>query len=153
MIQSTSLYNKVLLPVPLCITKYYSTTTLYCSALQSITTILHQFSTTLHYKVLLQYYSLKQRTTTYYSSTTLYYTVLLQHYKVLPHYFVLQSTSPVLLCTAKYYNILLQNSSVLLQYYKGLLQNSPILCTTLPTKYYSNTTLVQYYSVHILLQN
>ena len=54
-------------------------------------------STTLYYKVLLQYYSTK-----YYSSTTLYYKVLLQYYSVL------QSTTPVLVSTTLYYKVLLQ---------------------------------------------
>ena len=43
-------------------------------------------------------------------STTLYYKVLLQYYSVLQstekYYFVLQGTSPVLLCTTKYYTVL-----------------------------------------------
>ena len=40
-------------------------------------------------------------------STTLYYKVLLQYYSVL------QSTTPVLLCTTKYYSVVLQYHSVL----------------------------------------
>ena len=82
-------------------------------------------STILYYKVLLkkvllQYYSVLQ-------STTSYYKVLVQYYKVLLQYFaVLQSTSPVLLRSAKYY-------SSTTSYYKGLLQ------------YYSSTT--PYYKV------
>ena len=47
--------------------------------------------------VLLRYYSVLQRPTTYYSRSTLYYKVLLQYYSVL------QSSTPVLLCTTKYY--------------------------------------------------
>ena len=117
-------------PALLCTTKYYSSTTLY-------------------YKVLLQYYSVLQSTLQYYSvlqsttpvllctakyysstSTTLYYKVLLQYYSVL------QSTTPVLLCTEWYYNVLLQYCTV-------LQCTTPVLpCTT---KYYSNTTL--YYKV------
>ena len=101
-------------------------------------------STTVYYKVLLQYYSVLQSTTPillciakYYSSTTLYYKVLLQYYSVL------QSTTPVLLCTTRYYN-------VLLQYYSVLQNTTPVLLCT--AKYYSGTTLyykvlLQYYSV------
>ena len=87
-------------------------------------------------------------------STTVYYKVLLQYYSVL------QSTTPVLLCTTQYYNVLLQYYSVLLQYYlyyKVLLQYYSVLQSTTPvlpcaTKYYSSTTLyckvlLQYYSV------
>ena len=58
-------------------------------------------STTPYYKVLLQYYSIVQRSAKYYpvlQSTTPYYKVLRQYYSVL------QSTTPVLLCTAKYYS-------------------------------------------------
>ena len=47
----------------------------------------------------------------YYSSTTLFYKVLLQYYPVL------QSTTPVLLCTPKYYSNTTLNYKVLLQYY------------------------------------
>ena len=75
MLQST-------IPVLLCTTKYYSSTSLY-------------------YKVLFQYYFVLLCTTKYYSSTTLYYKVLLQYYPVLEvllHYYsVLQSATPVLL--------------------------------------------------------
>ena len=70
----------------LCTTKYYSllqgtTPGLLC------TTKFHS-STTLYYKVLLQYYSVLQK---HYSSTTLYCKVLLQFYSVLQ----------VLLCATK----------------------------------------------------
>ena len=66
----------------------------YYSVLQSV--LLHYYSsTTLYYKVLLQYYSVLHSTTPvllrtkkYYSSTTLYYSI----------------TTPVLLCTTKYYS-------------------------------------------------
>ena len=100
-------------------------------------------STTLYYKVLVQYYSVLQSTspvllctTKYYSSTTLYYTVLLQYYSVL------QSTTPVLLCTTKYYSTTTLYYTVLLQYYSVLQTTTPVLLCT--TKYYSSTTL--YYS-------
>ena len=94
-------------------------------------------STSLYYKVLLQYYSVLQSTTPVLLCTTQYYNVLLQYYSVLLKYYsVVQSTTPVLLCTTKYY------SSTTL-YYKVL------LCTA---KYYSSTTPVllcttQYYNV------
>ena len=111
-------------------------------------------STTLNYKVLLQYYSVLQSTapvllwtTKYYCSTILYYKVLLQYYSVL------QRTTPVLLCTTKYYSsttlyykvlqgttpVLLCTTPVLLQYYSS---TTPVLCTT---KYYK--VLLQCYSV------
>ena len=116
-LQSTS-------PVQLCTTQYYSSTTLY-------------------YKVLLQYYPVLQSTPVllctakYYSSTTLYYKVLLQYYPVL------QSTTPVLPCTAKYYSSTTLYCKVLLQYYSVLQSTTPVLLCT--TKYYSSTTL--YYTV------
>ena len=108
-------------------------------------------STTLYYKVLLQYYSVLQSTTPvllcttkYYSSTTLYYTVLLQYYSVL------QSTTPVLLCTTKYYSSTTLYYKVLIQYYSVLQSTTPVLLCT--TTYYSSTTLyykvlLQYYTV------
>ena len=113
----TSLYYKVLLqyysvlqsttPVLLCTTQLQRTTpVLLCTAK-------YYSSTTLYYKVLLQYSSAKC-----YSSTTLYYKVLLQYYSVL------QSTTPVLLCTTKCY------SSTTL-YYTVLQRTTPVLpCTT-----------------------
>ena len=71
---------------------------------------LYYSSTTLYYKVLLQYYP-ELQSTTHYSSTTLYYKVLLQYYSVLQrlvcilqNYPVLQSTTQVVLCTTKYYS-------------------------------------------------
>ena len=103
-------------------------------------------STSLYYKVLLQYYSVLQSTTPvllcttkYYSSTILYYKVLLQYYSVLQSTIPApQSTTPVLLCTTKYYS-----------------STTPVLLCT--TKYYSSTTnavlqsttpvLLRYYSV------
>ena len=106
-----------------CTTRYYSSTTLY-------------------YKVLLQYYSVLHSTTTYYSSTTLYCKVLLQYYPVL------QSTTPVLLCTAKCYSSTTLYYKVLLQYYSVLQSTTPVLLCT--TKCYSSTTLyytTQYYNV------
>ena len=89
--------------------------------------------------VLLQYYSVLQRTTPvllcttkYYSSTTLYYKVLLQYHSVLHSTTpvpLLQSTTPVLLCTTKYYS----STTPVLQ------STTPVLLCT--TKYYSSTTL------------
>ena len=117
----TMWWSKVLF----CTTKYYSSTTLY-------------------YKVLLQYYSVLHSTTTYYSSTTLYYKVLLQYYSVL------QSTTPILLCITKYYSSATLYYKVLLQFYSVLHSTTPVLLCT--TKYYSSTSLyckvlLQYYSV------
>ena len=84
-------------------------------------------------------------------STTLYYRVLLQYYSVL------QSTTPVLLCTTKYYSSTTLYYKVLVHYYSVLQSTSPVLQSTTPvlrctTKYYSSTTLyykalLQYYSV------
>ena len=75
---------------------------------------LYYSSTTLHYKVLLQYYSVLQSTTPvlpcstkYYSSTTLYYKVLLQYYSVQ------QSTTLYYSSTTLYYKVLLQYYPVL----------------------------------------
>ena len=88
--------------------------------------------------VLLRYYSVLQRTTTYHSSTTPTY------------YSVLQSTTPVLLCTTTYYSSTTLYYKVLLQYYSVLQSTTPVLLCT--TKNYSSTTpyykvLRQYYSV------
>ena len=126
--------------------------TIYYSVLQS---------TTVYYKVLLQYYSVLHSTTTYYSSTTLYYKVLLQYYSVLQsttpvllcttkyyssatlYYTVLQRTTPVLLCTTKYYSSTTLYCKVLLQHYSALQSTAPVLLCT--TQYYN--VLLQYYSV------
>ena len=108
-----------------------------------------------YYKVLLQYYSVLQSTTTYNSSTALYYRAR-------------QRTTPVLLCTAKYYSIATLYYKVLLQYCSVLQSTTPVLlcivllqyCSVLQrttpvllctTKYHSNTILyykipLQYYS-------
>ena len=94
-LQSTTLYYKVLL-------QYYSVLLQYYSVLQS---------TARHYSVL-------HSTTTYYSSTTLYYKVLLQYCSVL------QSTTPVLLGTTKYYSSTTLYYKVLLQYYSVLQSNT-----------------------------
>ena len=110
---------------------------------------LYYSSTTLCYKVLLQYYSVLQIllcaspvlpcTTKYYSSTTLYYKVRLQYYSVLQ---ILLCTTPILPCTTKYYSNTTLYYKVRLQYYSVL---QILLCTTpvLPctTKYHSSTTL------------
>ena len=104
-----------------------SCTTPVLSVLQSTTQVLpystkYYSSTTLSYKVLLQYCPELQSTTPvlpcttkYYSSTTLYYTVLLLKYckVLLQYYLVLQSTTPVLTCTTKYYSVLQSTTPVL----------------------------------------
>ena len=81
---------------------------------------LYYSSTTLYYKVLLQYYSVLQIllcTTLYYSSTTLYCKVLLKYYPViLQYYLVLQRTTQVLTCTTKYFSSTNLYYKVLLQY-------------------------------------
>ena len=120
------------------------TTQIY-SVLQSTTPVLlcttHTpvISSTLYYKVLLQYYSVLQLyyKVLYYSSTTLHYKALLQYYSVL------QSTPPVLLRTTKYYSSTTLYYKVLLQYYSVLQSTTPVLLCT--TKYYSSTSL--YYKV------
>ena len=111
-------------------------------------------STTVYYKVLLQYYSVLPSTTPVLLCTTQYYNVLLQYYTVL------QSTTPVLLCTTKYYSSTTLYYTVLLQYYSVLQSTTPVLvCTKVLLQYYSvlqSTTPVllctsQYYNV--LLQD
>ena len=85
---------------------------------------LYYSSTTLYYKVLLQYYSVLQILL----CTTLCYKVLLKYYSVLlQYYLVLQSTTPVLTCTTKYYSSTNLNNKVLLQYYPVLQSTSPVL--------------------------
>ena len=116
----------------------------FCDDVVIQSTILYYSSTTLYYKVLLQYYSVLHSTTTYYSSTTLYYKVLLQYYSsttlyckvLLQHYSVLQSTTPALLCTAKYY------SSTTL-YYTVLQRTIPVLlCTKVRLQYYKAAFMI-----------
>ena len=95
--------------------------------------------------VLLRYYSVLQRTTTYYSSTTPTY------------YSVLQRTTPVLLFTTKCYSGTTLYYKALRQYYSVLQSTTPVLLCSMPlllctTKYYSSTTLYykvlrQYYNV------
>ena len=83
---------------------------------------LYYSSTTLYYKVLLQYYPTTPVllcTTKYYSNTTLNYKVLLQYYSVLQ---ILLCTTPVLPCTTKSYSSTTLYYKVLLKYYKVLLQ-------------------------------
>ena len=77
--------------------------------------------------VLLRYYSVLQRTTTYYSSTTPTY------------HSVLQSTTPVLLRTTTYHSSSTLYYKVLLQYYSVLQSTTPVLLCT--RKYYASTTL------------
>ena len=129
-------------PVLLCTTKYYSSTTLYYkvllqyySVLQSTTPVL--LCTTKYNSGTTLYYRVLLCTTQYYASTTLYYKVLRQYYLyynvLLQYYSVLPSSTPVLLCTTKYYS-----------------STTPVLLCT--TKYYSSPTLyykvlLQYYSV------
>ena len=77
-------------PVLFCTTKYYSSTTLF-------------------YKVLLQYYSVLQSTTPIPPWTTKYYSSTTLYYKVLP-------------CTTKYYSSTTLYYSSTTLYYKVLLQ-------------------------------
>ena len=113
---------------------------------------LHYSSTTLYYKVLLQYYP-ELQSTTHYSSTTLVLQsnnpILLRTTNTTLYY---SSTTPVLPCTTKYYSSTTKYYSSTNLYYKVLLQYYPVLQSTTPvllctTKYYSNTTpYYKYYS-------
>ena len=114
-------------------------------------------STTLYWKVLLQYYSVLQSaipvllcTTKYYSSTTRYYTVLQRTTPVLlcttKYYSVLQRTTPVRLCTTKYYSSTTLYYKVLLQYYSVLQSTTPVLLCT--TQYYNQYYTVLQSSIH-----
>ena len=131
----------------------------YYSALQSTTPVLlcPRIGTTqdcstssLCYKVLLQYYFCP---TKYYSSTTLYYkyhSSTTRYNKVLFHFFsVLQSTPPVL--QYKYHP-----TKVPFQSYSVLQSTSPVLLCTTSTKHYSTTlyykVLLQYQHYKVLLQ-
>ena len=103
------------------------------------TSLQHLSSTTLYYKVLLQYYSVLQSTTRTErrpSSTTPCYKVLLRQNDV----------HPVLLRTTKYYKVLLRQNDV----HPCPSSATPVLLCT--TKYYSSTPqyyklLLQYYSL------
>ena len=99
-------------------------------------TSLQHFTTTLLHNTsiqhLLQYFSITLPYNTY-SSTTLYYKVLLQYYfdrndvrtTSIQYYSVLQSTTPVLLRTTKYY-------SSTTPYYKGTTKYDSVLQSTTP---------------------
>ena len=100
------------MPVLLCTTKNYSSTTPYYKVLRQ------------YYSVLLQYYSVLQSTTPVLLCTT-----------------VLQSTTPVLLRTTKYHSSTSRYYKVLLcttKYYSIRLQYYKVLLRT--TKYYASTT-------------
>ena len=119
-------YNSVLQSSEKC----YPSTILYYKVL--LQKVLLQYysvlqSTTSYYKVLVQYYSVLQVLLQYYSVLQTYYKVLVQYY------FVLQSTTPVLV---QYYR-------VLLEYYFVLQRTTPVLQST--TEDYSSTT--SYYKV------
>ena len=130
---------------------YYSSTTLYYKVLLQYYSVLQiLLCTTLYYKVLFQYYPELRSTTPVLLYTTKYYSNTTPYYK---YYSVLQSTTPVLPCTTKYYSSTTKYYSsttlyykVLLKYYKVLLQYYPVLQSTTPYyKYYS--VLLQYYPV------
>lgn len=110
--------------------QYYKATIHSYSVLHTTT------PTTVHDSILLQFYSVLQRSTAQCASgaplcTSLSYKILLPHYKVLPQYHsVLQRTTPVQLCTSKHDSKTTLNLKVLLQY--------PFF-----TKYYSGTTPTQ----------
>ena len=94
--------------------------------------------------VLLRYYSVLQRPTTYYSSTTpTCYSVLQRttpgllcttksYASTTLYYKVLQRTTPVLLCTTKYYSSTTLYYKVLLQYHSVLQSTTPVLLCTTP---------------------
>ena len=121
-------------PVPFCTTNrtlaYYKVLRQYCSVLQSTTT---QSTTPVLFC-----------STKYYSSAILFYKVLLQYYSLLqsitpglqrtipalPYYSVIQSTTPVLLRTTKYYSSTTWYYKVLLQYYFVLPSTTPVLFRT-----------------------
>ena len=95
-----------------------------------------------------------------YSSTTLYYKILLQYYPKLQTTSVLQPTIPVLPRTKKYYSVLQNTTRILLRTTNTILYTPVLPYTTmyysntapvLPciSKYYSNTTpYYKYYSVY-----
>ena len=115
-------------------------------------------STTLCFKVLLQYYPVPQSTTPLLQSTspelqstTPYYKALLQYFSVLQSA-TSGSASPRLLCTTKHYSSVLQSTTlfykVRLQYYNVLLQYYSVLQRTTPVLLHSCSVLrLQYYSV------
>ena len=126
-------------PVLLCTTKYYA-------VLQSTTPVLQSTTPKYYpgYRVVLEYCS------RYYSTTTLHYKVLVQYYSVLQtpyykvllqYYSVLQSTTPVLLPTTKHHSSTTLYYKVLVQYY-SVLQSTTLVITT---PYYK--VLLQYNSV------
>ena len=127
---------------------------------------LYYSSTTLYYKVLLQYDSVLQillcttpvppGTTKYYSSTTPVLPCTTPVLTCTTKYYsstTLQCTTPILPCTTKYYSSTTLQYKVLLQYYSVLQSTTPILFRTtnttlyykVPLKYYS--ALLQYYLV------
>ena len=85
--------------------------------------------------VLLRYYSVLQRTTTYYSNTTPTY------------YSVLQSTTTYYSSTTLYYKVLLQYHSVLRQYYSVLRQYYNLLL-----RYYFETSFTMRGATRVSVQ-
>ena len=156
-------------PAVLRAAKYCCSTTLYYSSTAksySSTTLSYSYEVLLHYYAVLQSKTpVLPRTTKYYSST-MYYKVLLQYHKVLvQQYSVLQSTAAVLPCTTKYYSsttpyykdpvpsttkysFVLQSTTSTTAYYKVLLQYGSVPQSASPavlgaTKYCCSTTVLQ----------
>ena len=129
-----------------CVSSYAPNSTVLKSATPVLfCTTKYDSSTTLYYKVLLQYYSVLQRTTPVllcitkcYSSTTLCYKVLL--------------------CTTKYYSTTLY-WKVLLQYYSVLLYKVLLQYDLVPRQYYCESVLqttactTKYYTPVLLRYN
>ena len=108
---------------------YYSTSSLSCKVPRTSTTLYYKVLTTV---LQLQSTTVLLCSTKFYSSisSTLYYKVLLQYHSVLicvvllQYHSVLQSTTPVLLCTTKYFSSTTRYNKVLLQYH-SLRKRSP----------------------------
>ena len=123
-------------PVLLGTTMYYSTSSLSCKVPRTSTTLYYKVLTTV---LQLQSATVLLCSTKFYSSisSTLYYKVLLQYHSVLlcvvllQYHSALQSTTPVLLCTTKYFSSTARYNKVLLQYHSLLESAAPaLLCTT-----------------------
>ena len=94
--------------------------------------------------VLLRYYSVLQRTTTYYSSTTpTYYSNVLL--RTTTYYSRTTLYHKVLLCTTKYYSSTTLYYKVLCQYYKVLRQlHAPSASETFPVRSWRRFCIVKY---------
>ena len=128
----TTKYWKVL-PVLFCTTKYYSSTTLYYKVLlqyYSLCTTKYYSNTTLYYSSTASYCKYQSSTTKYYSSATSYFKVLVCTTK---YSFVVQSISPLYSVLYNTTPVLFRTTNSTTSFYKALVRTTKGYSTT--TKY------------------